>query len=103
MARPRKQETIQETTTELRSILFSSIKDVRSGTLKSKDAAQVVGLSKTLIDSARLDMQFAETAHRLSQAGREVKAVNFNKNELTDAENAERIEYERLKLKYGSA
>ena len=57
------------TTESLRDLLFQTIDDVRSGRMSANDAAAVGKLSNQVIETAKLEIQYAEACIELDALG----------------------------------
>lgn len=62
----------KQTTEDLRKTLFDCIENVKTGKMHHQDARAVTALADKVIQTAKLEMEYAETLSRLDKEGQGV-------------------------------
>lgn len=73
--KPARQGRLIESTAELRKMLIETINDVRAGDMSPPQARTIAALSTTILQSAKLDLDFLRfhaANESLNEAGRDV-------------------------------
>lgn len=76
----------KQTTEDLRATLFDCIKQVRNGSMQSSEAKAVTALADKIIQTAKLEMDYAQTLSRLDKEQQEISVGPMLLTQPSDAE-----------------
>lgn len=78
----------EETTADLRGVLMQTIHDVRTGNVDAADAREVANLAKTMIETARLDIEAFKAINEDEWGKYEIPALDMNPSQKDVIETA---------------